>query len=109
MGKLNWIRLVFAWWSITSTVRERTELSMNMYSKTNLKLDEKLAWSPESKESTVCNIFSNWGYKAGEIYQNGHRNGVYKSIIFVCLDNKDLLLLVEDSDRCMLYITKYVR
>ena len=44
-----------------------------------------------------------------EKYQNGHRNVVYKSVNFVCLDNKGLLLLVEDSDRCMLYITKYVR
>ena len=67
MGELNWMRLVFAWGSIGSTVIERTELSMNMYSKTNLKLDEKLAWSPESKESKVCNIFSNWGYKAKAI------------------------------------------
>ena len=44
-----------------------------------------------------------------EKYQNGHRYVVYKFIIFVCLDKKDLLLLVEDLDKCMLYITKYVR
>ena len=109
MDELNWMRLVFAWWSIASAVIERTELSMKMYSKMNLKLDENLAWSPKSKESKVYNIFSDWGYKAKEIYQNDYRNTVYKSINFVCSDNKDFFLLVEDLDKCMLYITKYVR
>ena len=81
---------------------------MNMYSKMNLKLNEKLAWSPESKESKVFNISPIEVIKQKK-YQNGHRNKIYKSVNFVCLDNKGLLLLVEDLDRCMLYIIKYVR
>ena len=69
---------------------------------------KNLAWSLESKESKVFNISPIEVIKQKK-YQNGHCYVVYKFIIFICLDNKDLLLLVEDSDRCMLYITKYVR
>ena len=55
-----------------------------MYSKMNLKLDEKLAWSPESKESKVFNISPIEVIKQKK-YQNGHRKEVYQSVIFECL------------------------
>ena len=90
MGNLNWIRLVFAWWSITSTIIERTEHEYVFENEFEIGW-KNLAWSLESKESKVFNISPIEVIKQKK-YQNGHRNKIYKSVNFVCLDKSIRLI-----------------
>ena len=52
---------------------------------------KNLAWSLESKESKVFNISPIEVIKQKK-YQNGHRNKIYKSVNFVCLDKSIRLI-----------------